>query len=166
VADISSGVFALGGVALVQLFNLLNAKRDRQFKLEDREGDQRSRLNDLRREAYSRFITQCRKAQIATNVVETTALWQISSDIRILGTREVYHRANAIVEQIAELPLLGPQGRLQIEELKRQIEEESADRQQLLVIPEVKKFIGLSQVINRAIDDFCRAVKVELGYPD
>jgi hypothetical protein len=164
----SSGLFTLLGAALIQLFNTFNAKRDRQFRLEDRESDQRSRLNDLRREAYSRFITQCRKVQVTPSLDEKTLLWQFSSDIRILGTRAVSQRANLIVDKIAELPTVTQRGKKQIEELGRQTEvtQESAHIEQVMVIPEVRKYIEVSQLVNSAIDDFSRAVKAELAYPD
>jgi len=157
----SSGVFTLAGVALAQLGTWLQGNRERQFKRDEAERERLAKRQDVRHEAYLRFVNQCRKAQVAPNLVEMTNLWQLVGDIRILGSQETYQRAQSIVEKVSALPNVDVQTTKQIEEIRV-----AGDRQRVLGVPLVKQYLEQSQAINLYIDEFCKAVRIELGYSD
>lgn len=84
----SSGAFTIVGGVLAWLGSRLNVNKERQ-----------ARLQDTRREVYSRFIATCRRVAFVVPVKVSFELSDLLSEIELLST------AGSVVEQARDVVL-------------------------------------------------------------
>jgi hypothetical protein len=94
----------LAGTALAHTFNLLNARREHQFKREEAELERQSKRQDVRRNLYARFIALCRRIVADSTVDHKYELSDLVAEIELVSTGELFGDAFEIQQLIAQLP--------------------------------------------------------------
>lgn len=92
----------LAGTALAHTFNLLNARREHQFKREETELERQSKLQDVRRNLYARFIALCRRIVADSTVDHKHELSDLVAEIELVSTNELHGDVLEIQQLVAQ----------------------------------------------------------------